>query len=74
MLKRLFFISALLFCAIPSRAQSAGAAPRPSAQARAQKPVDSFVCDVCSVSFQKAQALRMHKTVKHPKKEKVGAT
>lgn len=32
----------------------------------------TFVCEVCSVSFGKAQALRMHKTKKHPKAEKVG--
>lgn len=33
-----------------------------------------FTCETCSVQFGKAQALRMHKTKKHPKvKETVGA-
>lgn len=39
-----------------------------------QPPAASFVCEVCSVAFAKAQALRMHKMKKHPKQEKVGAS
>lgn len=33
----------------------------------------SFVCEVCNASFEKIQALRMHRTRKHPKPEKVGS-
>lgn len=47
----------------------------PSVEAIPPAPVQelvSFVCEVCSVSFGKAQGLRMHKMKRHPKKEKVG--
>lgn len=43
-------------------------APAPQVPVKA----GSFVCEVCSVPFEKAQGLRMHKMKKHPKKEKVG--
>lgn len=45
--------------------------PQPSSVTAPQ--ATSFVCEHCSASFGKAQALRMHKTKKHPKPEKVGS-